>query len=105
MKKRKREIGGGGGGGGFHRLLRATLLHSCRFHGPLGGILPLVFAVSGCLLFLLALLSLLSPSPSSHHHHQQQQQHHLLLRHRSSVNARIFYVVWRPFQCVTFDLV
>lgn len=84
MKKRKREIGGGGGGGGFHRLLRATLLHSCRFHGPLGGILPLVFAVSGCLLFLLALLSLLSPSPSSHHHHQQQQQHHLLLRHRSS---------------------
>ncbi|KAK4804103.1 hypothetical protein SAY86_003920 [Trapa natans] len=64
MKRKKREAGGPG-----HRLLRVALLHRCRLHGPVTGLLPLISAVSGCLLLCLAVLSLLSPPASRGHRH------------------------------------
>ncbi|KAK4794989.1 hypothetical protein SAY86_012983 [Trapa natans] len=66
MKRKKREVGGS-----VHRLiLRAALLHRCRIHGPVTSLLPLISAVSGCLLLCFAVLSLLSPSPSASRGHR-----------------------------------
>ncbi|OWM84010.1 hypothetical protein CDL15_Pgr004441 [Punica granatum] len=79
MKKKKREVSGSV----HHLLLRAKLFHRCRLHGPITGLLPLISAVSGCLLLLFALLSLLSPSPSSGH----GRRHVSLLRHHSSLSS------------------